>query len=166
MKVGKLTRILIIAIVLQFGQRPALTPAETLLEPAVLRAIERGSVEGPAVPVLTGSNAAAGEIVLACEARHCEAVEWAMKRIVNSAIPKPSRTIRLVSTADAPPNTKAVIFIARSRGTHFQIIRGLWSTAGIADEVVEVFGRYALEALNVRSYEYVFQPRGRNVVSP
>ena len=39
------------------------------------------------------------------------------------------------------------------------MIRGLWSTAGIADEVVEVFGRHAVVALNLRGYEDVGQPR-------
>jgi len=34
-----------------------------------------------------------------------------------------------------------------------QVIRGLWSTAGIADEVVELFARHAVGAVNTRSYE-------------
>jgi hypothetical protein len=101
----------------------------------------------------------AGEIVLACRPPECEAVEWAMKRIANSAIPQPVRTIRLVSTNMAPANTKAAIFIAESQDPEYQVLRGLWSTAGIADEVVEVFGRHAVGALNLRGYENIGQPR-------
>ena len=144
---------------MQFGQRPSLSPAETLLEPALLRTIERGSVEGKPVTVITGSDAKAGEIVLACRPAQCEGVEWAMKRIANSQIPQPARTIRLVSTNTAPAGTRAAIFIAESKGTEFQVMRGLWSTAGIADEVVEVFGHHAVGALNLRGYEDAGQPR-------
>jgi hypothetical protein len=111
------------------------------------------------VPVITGSDATAGEIVLACQPAQCEAVEWAMKKIANSDVPKPARTIRVVSTGQPPRNTKAAIFIGESTGTNFQMIRGLWSIAGIVDEVVEVFGRHAVAALSLRSYEDVGQPR-------
>ena len=160
-----MTRLLILAVILQFGQRPTLSPAETLLEPGLLRTIERGSVEGKPVTVITGSDAKAGEIVLACRPSQCEAVEWAMKRIANSQTPTPARTIRVVSTNAAPANARAAIFIAESKGTGFQVIRGLWSTAGIADEVVEVFGRHAVGALNLRGYEDAGQPRweGRGI---
>ena len=151
--------ILAALLILQAAPRPPLTPAQTLLEPSLLGTVERGSVEGPVVPVITGSNAAAGEIVLACRPPQCEAVEWAMKRIANSAIPKPARTIRVVVGGDPPQNAKAAIFIAQSEGRHFQLIRGLWSTAGIADEVVDVFGRHAVGALHLRSYAGVGQPR-------
>ncbi len=144
---------------LQFGQRPALTPAETLLEPTLLRTIERGSVEGKPMALINGSNAKAGEVVLACRPSQCEAAEWAMKRIANSEIPPPERTIRLVSTNTAPADTRAAIFIAESKGREFQILRGLWSTAGIADEVVEIFGRHAVAALDLRGYDGVGQPR-------
>ena len=146
-------------LILQATPRPPLTPAETLLAPDVLRTIERGSVEGPAVPVVTGSDAAAGEVLLACRPAQCEAVEWAMKRIANSDLPKAARTIRAVSAGEPPRTAKAAIFIAESKGHSFQVIRGLWSTAGIADEVVEVFGRHAVGALNLRSYEGAGQPR-------
>ena len=136
-----------------------MTPAETLLEPSLLRNLDRSSVEGKPVAVINGSDAKAGEIVLACRPPRCEAVEWAMKRITNAAIPRPARTIRSISTSAAPPNTKTAIFIAESKGRDFQVIRGLWSTAGIADEVVEIFGRHAVAGVNVRGYENVGQPR-------
>ena len=65
----------------------------------------------------------------------------------------------MVSGAEPPRNAKAAIFIAESKGRNFQIIRGLWSTAGIADEVVEVFGRHSVGTPNLRSYEDAGQPR-------
>ena len=154
-----MTRLLILALVLQFGQRPALTPAETLLEPAVLRTIERGSVEGKPVAAIRGTDAGAGDIVLACRAPECEAVEWAMKKIANSEIPQPARTIRMVSGDALPASAKAAIFIAESKGSQFQLLRGLWSVAGIVDEVSEVFARHAVAEIHVRAYENVGQPR-------
>ena len=103
------------------------------------------------VQVITGSDAAAGEIVLACRPAQCEAVRVGDEAA--SPTPKriPSRREPFASSrsrATAPRNTKAAIFIAESEGRHFQMIRGLWSTAGIADEVVEVFARHAVGALN------------------
>jgi hypothetical protein len=151
---------LVVAAVLafQFAQRPPLTPAETLLEPGVLRTIERASVEGPPVQVMTGSSKGAGEIVLACAAE-CEAVEWAMKRLATSGVPQPSRTIRVITVQQPPADTRAAIFIGESAGNALQVLRGLWSTAGIADEVVEVFARDAVRAVDVRPYERAGQPR-------
>lgn len=158
-------RIVIAALLaVQFGQRPPLTPAETLLEPELLRTIERASVEGQPLQVIAGSNQAAGEIVLACAAE-CEPVEWAMKRLATSGVPQPSRTIRVITVQQPHPNTKAAIFVAASAGSMVQVIRGLWSTAGIADEVVEVFARHAVSAVNTRSYERAGQPNweGRGI---
>jgi hypothetical protein len=110
-------RVVIAALLaVQFGQRPPLTPAQTLLEPELLRAIERASVEGPMVQVIAGSNNTAGEIVLACEAE-CEPVEWAMKRLVTSGVPQPSRTIRVITVQQPLPDTKAAIFVAESTGS-------------------------------------------------
>jgi hypothetical protein len=173
-------RVVIAALLaVQFGQRPPLTPfdlaqgspersrgtpAETLLEPELLRTIERASVEGPSVQVIAGSNQAAGEIVLVCAAE-CEPVEWAMKRLVTSGVPQPSRTIRVITVQQPLPGTKAAIFVAESTGSMLQVIRGLWSTAGIADEVVDVFARHAVGAVNTRSYQRAGQPRweGRGI---
>ena len=59
-------------LLLQPGPRAPLTPAETLLEPAMLRTIERASVEGPAVTVINGSDRASGEIALVCRSGHCD----------------------------------------------------------------------------------------------
>src|SRR5262245_51750525 len=150
---------------LQFGPRAPLAPAETLLEPELLRTIERNSVEGPVVRVINGSEPAAGEIALVCVPKQCEAVEWAARKlgpaIAAKQIPPPFRTIRVVSsdTAGPPPNTKAAIFVAPSKGRSWQLQRGLWSAAGIGDEVVEVFARHAVPGLDARAYEDAGQPR-------
>ena len=156
--------LLIAVLAWQIAQRPPLAPAETLLEPELLRTIERASVEGPPLQVVTGSNKAAGEIVLACAAE-CEPVEWAMKKLVTSGVPRPARTIRVITVQQPPADTKAAIFVAESKGSVLQVIRGLWSTAGIADEVVEVFARHAVSGVHITSYERAGQPRweGRGI---
>ena len=152
-------------LAVQFGQRPPLSPAETLLEPELLRTIERASVEGATVRVITGSDTAAGEIVLACAAE-CEPVEWAMKRLAASGVPRPSRTIRVITVQQPPPDTRAAIFVAASSGGMLQVIRGLWSTAGVTDEVVEVLARHAVSDVNLKSYERVGQPRWESLGMP
>ena len=155
--------ILVALALLQLGPRPALTPAETLLEPEILRTIERAPVDGPAVTVIPGAEAAAGEIALVCAPNQCEAVQRAARKlgpsISSKQIPQPARTIRVV-TADAipPANTKAAIFVAASKGRNFQIVRGLWSTAGIGDEVVEIFARQAVRGLDAGAFEDIGQP--------
>ena len=151
-----MTRLLIVALVLQFGSRPPLAPAETLLAPELLRTIERASVEGKPVPVIPGTDKVAGDVVLACEASHCEAVEWAMKRLASSGAPLPSRTIRAVP-ASASENTRAVVFVGRAKGPELQILRGLWSNASIVDEVVELFARHADSRVHVRAHEDIGQ---------
>ena len=151
-------------LAMQFAQRPPNAPAETLLQPELLRTIERASVEGKPVRVIAGSDKTAGEIVLACAAQ-CEPVEWAMQKLFTSGVPQPARTIRVITVQQPPADAKAAIFVAESSGATFQVIRGLWSTAGIADEIVEIFARHAVSAVNIRSYERVGQPRweGRGI---
>ncbi len=149
--------VLIVAVLLQFGQRPPLAPAETLLEPKLLSTIERASVEGKP-GVIPGTDVKAGEVALACRAGHCEAVEWAMNKLATADVARPARTVRMVVGESLPPNTKAGVFIAESQGQNVQVLRGLWSTASVADEVVELFGRHAVKTIQVRAYEYVGQP--------
>jgi hypothetical protein len=135
-----------------------LTPAETLIEPEMLRTIERSSVEGPVVRVVQGSDANAGEIAIVCGAE-CEPAEWAMKKIANAAIPRPARTIRIVTVEAARPGTRAAIFIGAASGQTLQIVRGLWSTASIAEEVLEVFARHAVGVVEARPFERMGQPQ-------
>jgi hypothetical protein len=152
-------------LVLQFGPRPPLSPAETLLDPAILKAIELGPVEGRPRGIIAGTDQAAGDILLACHPSQCEAVQWASIRLWNliesKQAPPPARTIRILPSANPPPqpDAKAVIFVGESRGETLQVIRGLWSTADVADEVVEVFARHAVAAVNARPFEEVGQPR-------
>jgi hypothetical protein len=139
-----------------------LTPAETLLEPDRLRMIERATVEGPSVRVIQGGDTTAGEIAVVCGA-NCEAAEWALKKlgpaVAAKQIPQPARTIRIVTVEAPRPNTKAAIFIAPSAGRTLQVVRGLWSTSSIADEVVEVFARHAVGIVDARAFEPLGQPR-------
>ena len=151
-------------LLLQFGPRAPLTPAETLLEPELLRTIERNSVEGPAVTVITGADPGAGEIALVCQRTECEAVQWAARKlgpaVAANQVPRPARTIRVVSSDLAPLSTyRAAIFVAPSDGQTLRIVRGPWSTAGIGDEVVEVFARHAVATVDVRGFEDAGQPR-------
>jgi hypothetical protein len=142
-----------------------LTPAETLLEPELLRTIERASVEGRGIepPVILGTDKAAGEIALACSPKQCEAVEWAIKRIwqaiASKVAPPPSRTIRFDTLVNRSSNTKAVIMITASEGRGWEIVRGPWSTAGIGDEVVELFARHAVGDFAARPFADVGQPK-------
>jgi hypothetical protein len=115
-----------------------LAPAETLVEPETLRTIEQSTLEGPPVSVISGADAQAGEIVLACRQGQCEAVEWAMKRLARNVAAK---TI-------APP-----------AGATLQVISGLWSTADVTEEVVETFARHAVPSMHVRPYADVGQPK-------
>jgi hypothetical protein len=152
----------LLLLLMQFGSRAPLTPAETLLELQTLRTIERATVEGPSVRVVQGSDAAAGEIAVVCGA-YCEPAESALKKlgpaIEGKQIARPARTIRIVTVEGQRPNTKAAIFIAPASGQHLQIVRGLWSTASIADEVVEVFAHHAVQVMEVRAFEPLGQPR-------
>lgn len=132
-----------------------LKPAETLLEPDLLRAIEQATVEGPAVRVLHGSDKQAGEILITCPGA-CEAAEWALRKL--RAVPQPARSIRIVNGGEPPSAAKAVIYIAESKGRTWQLVRGAWSTAAIGDEVVELFARHAVAALDVRPFADVGQP--------
>jgi hypothetical protein len=74
-------------------------------------------------------------------------------------LPQPARTIRIVTVESPRPNTKAAIFVAASSGQAMQVIRGLWSTASIADEVVEVFARHAASVVDAKAFVRVGQPR-------
>jgi hypothetical protein len=154
--------LVLLLTILQFGPRPPLTPAETLIEPETLRTIERSSVEGPTVRVVRGSDPGAGEIAVVC-GENCEPAEWALRKLGPAVeakqIPQPARTIRLITVEAPQPNTKAAIFIGAASGQTLQVMRGLWSTASIADEIVEVFARQAASVVDVRPFTRIGQPR-------
>jgi hypothetical protein len=170
----------------QFNQRQPLTPAETLLDPALLKAIDAAPAGAAAAPdAIAGSDAAAGEIVISCYVKAansgCAAsgrVAEKLKALLDTRqIEPPARTIRFVSTADAASalavgaaaefsaRVKASIHLAGAEGTRpLQIVRAPWSTVGIADEIVELFARQAPygtapPAVDVQPFAALGQPQ-------
>ena len=149
-------------LLLQFGPRAPLTPAETLLEPAVLKAINEEPSSG--VPVmLTGSDQGAGDILITCTPGKCGTATQAaqtLQSLVNARrLPQPARSIRITSAVDPVTisRVRATIHVAESTERPLQIIRGLWSTAGLGDEVVEVFSTHHPSIVEMRPYENVGQ---------
>ena len=146
-------------LILQAAPRPPLTPAETLLEPRFCCGPSSSRpVEGRSVPVIHGQRRRGRRNPAGVPAGQCEAVEWAMKRIANTADSATGaddshghRSRREPCTrARRPPSSSP-----HRSGNTLQVIRGLWSTAGIADEVVEVFARHAVSAVNARAFENI-----------
>lgn len=158
--------LLAIALAMQFGQRALLTPAETLLESIVLRAItEAPADEAPgAAETIAGSDPKAGTIALTCRAAGCEAATNAVQKlrwlIGSKGMARPSRTIWIGSAPSAvpPADTVAAIHLAAGEAPILRVVRGLWSTAGIGDEVTEVFARQG-GSVEVRPFENVGQPQ-------
>ena len=147
-----------VLLLLQPGPRAPLTPAETLLEPAILRAISEQAPNPDAATQLAGSDPAAGWILLSCQEAKCGAAERAARKInllvASKALPQPMRSIRVASTVTPSSITgvKAVIHVAESAARPFQVVRGLWSTASLTDEVVELFARHGNNAVEVRPF--------------
>ena len=157
--------LLAITLALQFNQRPPLTPSETLLESVVLRAITDAPVNesvGPAETIV-GSDAKAGTIALTCRAAGCDAAGHAVQKlrwlVGSKGMARPARSIWLAASANAAPpaDTVAVIHVAAGDVPVLRVSRGLWSTAGIGDEVVEIFARQG-GAVETGSFENVGQP--------
>lgn len=149
----------LIVVLLQFGQRAPLQPAETLLAPEVLRAIA-AAAPGPDASVhIAGSESGAGDVVLTCLEGQCGTAARAARKISTlvaaKTLPVPARTIRVTSTDNDATASRAVtaIHVAELPGRPLQVIRGLWSTAGLGDEVVETFARHEAAAVDVRPYE-------------
>lgn len=150
------------ALLLQPGNRTPLTPAETLLEPVIVRAINEQPSGGAAVTVIEGTDKSAGEILITC--RECVMATQAMQKlhslISKSGMPAPARTIRQVTGAvadDVLKRTKAAIFVAEIPDRPVQVVRGLWSTAGVGDEVAEIFGRHGGYNVEVKPFENLGQ---------
>lgn len=152
-------------LLLQLGQRVPLTPAETLLEPAILKAINGQPITAAQVSVIEGSDRAAGEVLLTCAPGQCTTAGHAASKlqslIAAKSIAAPARTIRIVSAVDPTTVARArtAIHVAESANRPLQVIRGLWSTAGIGDEVAEVFSKQGGVAMEARSFEDVGQLR-------
>ena len=86
---------------LQFGPRVPLTPAETLLEPAILKAINEEPTGAAPVSVIAGSDADAGDILITCAAQQCgiatQAAQKLQSLVSSKRLPQPARSIRVVS---------------------------------------------------------------------
>ena len=167
-------------LVFQFGPRPVLsepgiaqrdtrrvegtplTPAETLLEPAIWRAIS-GQAPDPQASATTVGGDAAADILLTCREGQCGTAARAAKKlsslVASKTLSQPVRSIRVVSTVN--PGTAgralAAIHVAEASDRPFQVVRSLWSHAGIGDEVVEIFARQTGAVVDVRSFEEVGQ---------
>lgn len=164
----------------QFNRRTPLTPAETLLEPAILRAIDEAVADAAPVRVIEGTDAAAGDILLDCREGQCDAAMLAARKlqslIVSNRLPQPSRSIRVISTPTASgagdflrsrpelaQRARAALHIGPSPSRVMQVVRAPWSTASIADEVVEILatretpGTVPARAA-VRAFEGIGQP--------
>jgi hypothetical protein len=155
----------VILLLLQFASRPQLTPAETLLDPDVLRAIETQPPLPEASVDTAGSDASADLLLLTCQPDRCAAASRAARKInaliAARRLPQPARSVRVVSAVhpDTARRARAAIHVAEIEGRQPQLIRGLWSTAGINDEVVEIFARHGGGSIDVRAFEDVGQLR-------
>jgi hypothetical protein len=133
-----------------------------LLEPAIIKAINEEPTSAAPVSVIEGSDTDAGDILLTCVAQQCgiatQAAQKLQSLVSSKKLPQPSRSIRIVSALDGTmTRAKAAIHVAQSADRPLQVIRALWSTAGIGDEVVEVFsGEYGFN-VEARAYEHVGQ---------
>ncbi len=140
-----------------------MAPAETLLESLIVRAINEQPSSGVPISVIEGTDHSAGDILITC--RECGVATQAMQKlhhlITEKDMPRPARTIRRLTSIDTATaqRAKAAIFIAETQTRPLQVLRSLWSTAGIADDVVEIFARHGAFTVDVRSFENVGQIR-------
>lgn len=147
---------------LQFGPRAPLTPAETLLEPAVLRAIAQPAPADTGDSV-TGTDSGS-DIVVSCADHQCGTASRAVRKLAAlvsaKTLPQPARTIRILSsvTADSARQAAAVVHVAEIADRGPQVVRAPWSTAGIGDEAAEVLARHFAPATEIKSYESLGQP--------
>ena len=160
--------VLIVALLLaQFEPRTPLKPAETLLEPAILKTIAAAplDLETEAPLSIPGTEARAGVIAVVAPAARAAAAGAAIKKlnglIESNQLARPQRTIRFLLTpaGPPPPDTKAAIFVVDGTDPALQVIRGPWSTASLADEVVELFARHTTGGIETLVYRDVGQPQ-------
>ncbi|HEX6165065.1 MAG TPA: hypothetical protein VFZ31_16980 [Vicinamibacterales bacterium] len=138
--------LVLVVSLIQLGPRAPMTPAETLLEPEILRAIgEQAPI--PEVPATTTGSDPGSDILITCRQNECGAATRAARRIsalvASKKLAQPNRSIRVVSAVDPEigRRARAVIHVAEVADAPLQVVRSLWSHASIADEVAEVFAR-------------------------
>lgn len=146
--------LILAAVLTQFGQRPSLTPAETLLEPSLLESIRTEAtredlpVMAKPVTLIEGTDAGAGEIVIGNTQAHraaMVAMQTLRSLVEAKRLPRPTRTIRLVPSDGVPPAAARTAILLRGMGASASVglfvIRNLWANASITDEVVDLFIR-------------------------
>ena len=136
-------------------------PAETLLEPDVLRAIaEQAPV--PEAPATTAGTDPQSDVLITCREDQCAVATRAARRIsalvAARKLAQPIRSVRVASSVDPgiAGRVKAAIHVAEVAEAPLQIVRSLWSHAAIADEVVEIFARHT-GMVEARPFEPVGQ---------
>ena len=156
--------LIVLATLVQFGQRPPLTPAETLLEPSILKAIEDAPLDFEVPPIsIDGADPTAGEIVIVGVPSRGVAASWAVKKlhglVESKRLSRPARAIRFAATAELAPrrNTKAAICVRDDTAHTLTIVRGPWSTSSLGDEVVEIFARQTSNAIDTEAFRDVGQ---------
>lgn len=158
----KLLVLVSVGFALQFGPRPPLTPAETLLEPEIVRAIQEQAPTPQPGASVAGSDAGA-DILLTCADGRCATAERAVRKlsalVAAKTLPQPVRSIRVASSfnADQARRATSVIHVAEIADAAPHILRGLWSTAAAGDEVAELFGRHLIPAIQIKPYEAIGQ---------
>ena len=154
--------LIIAALLLQPGPRPPLAPAETLIEPDILRAIEAQAPDPGASTTIAGTDATT-HILFTCRDNQCAAAERAARKlnalVSAKTLAQPRRSIRVVSTNNPATRARAMaaVHVAEVEGRPLQVIRGLWSTASIGDEVAELFARHRAPGVEVKTYENLGQ---------
>jgi hypothetical protein len=154
--------LILAALLIQPGPRPPLAPAETLIEPDILRAIEAQAPDPDASTTIAGTDAMA-HILLTCRDYQCAAAERAARKLYAlvsaKTLAQPLRSIRVVSTNNPATRARAMaaVHVAEVEGRPLQVIRGLWSTASIGDEVAELFARHRAPGVELKTYENLGQ---------
>ncbi len=144
-------------MLLQFGPRAPLAPAETLLEPATLKAIREQVPQSNVASIVVGS-APGGEIIVSCVRGQCETAARALRKlnalVAAKAIEQPTRSIRISSAVNEATDrgTTAVIHVAEKADGAPRVVRGLWATAGVGDEAAEVFASYLMPGIGAQPY--------------
>lgn len=156
--------LVLILSLLQFGPRAPLTPAETLFDPVTLRLIDEQAPQPEASTEIVGTERES-VVLLTCRENECSAATRAARTlsalVASKKLAQPARTIRVVSsnTAADLARAKAAIHVAELADRPLQVVRGLWSTAGIGDEVVALFARQASPQVEIRNFENIGQLR-------
>ena len=119
-------------LMLQFGPRAPLTPAESLLGRDEIQHIFAEPGWNSGIRGVDGSAKDAEEIWLTCHPADCELAISAIQRVegavTSKQIPRPARSIRVVSTVDegAISRVKAALQGGRDQTGGSRVLRGLW----------------------------------------